>query len=277
MMATIRTGVRLFKSLSRKLNPLKKSTLKHARRLKRSAKNRLKAFKQKVTGLFTQFTKHKHKPKPKHRVAVLITQKATRQKAKPIETPKPPTEPCSKQAIHSRAIKKQLSKKIYAEPKKQKLRRKKVVGSAGVTIVEKPQARTQKDLHQASIKDFYQEWARGFGPALTSLDRDFLEHAPPELATRVMANARLTLKSPYLKAVYNGLKDLEDISDLMAFDRMARNKVGPTFRDAYTKGPEHFCKIVSILHDKGLFETRSGTRMLSLDPRLIPEWLGLAM
>ena len=91
-----------------------------------------------------------------------------------------------------------------------------------------------------------------------------------------MENGRLTLKSPYLKAVYNGLKDLEDISDLLINDEQAKQKVLSVFQDFYEQGPDVFYRMLDIFHDKGDFPTRSGLRRLSLDTRLMPSWLGFA-
>ena len=129
--------------------------------------------------------------------------------------------------------------------------------------------------HREAITRFYKEWEAASGPALTSIDRSFLENAKPHIAEQVMKNGRLTLKSPYLKAVYNGLKDLEQISDLLTHDKNARERIYPIFKDSYDKGPEVFYMLVTASHDKGVFPTRSGERRLNLDPRLIPAWLGL--
>ena len=126
------------------------------------------------------------------------------------------------------------------------------------------------------INDFYQEWQECYGPALTSLDKKYLEGLDPQSCEQVMANARLVLKSPYLKAVYNGLRDLgEDISDLIEFDLQAKAKIKPVLQDIFTRRPDDFGYYLQIMHDKGNFPTRSGERRLNLDPRLIPAWLGL--
>ena len=127
------------------------------------------------------------------------------------------------------------------------------------------------------VQDFYREWELGFGPALTSLDKKYFESLDLETRAKVICNARLTLHSPYLKAVYNGLKDLEDISDLIELDKKAQEKVKPTLEDFLKRRPDDFIDFLFIVHDKGIFETRSGERRLSLDPRLVPAWLGLAV
>ena len=106
------------------------------------------------------------------------------------------------------------------------------------------------------------------------MDKEFLETASPEVVANVIKNGRLTLKSPYLKAVYNGLKELCDISDLLENDELAKEKVRPILKYFWDKGPEKFADNLMIFHDKGYFPTRSGERRLSLDPRLVPEWLG---
>lgn len=141
-----------------------------------------------------------------------------------------------------------------------------------VSMKIKSECRADK---QGLIREFYAEWESCHGPALTSMDRQFLESASLEVVEKVVANGRLTLKSPYLKAVYNGLKDLVDISDLMVNDELAKDHIRPTLESYYERGPEVFYEMLDFLHDKGNFPTRSGLRRLSLDPRLIPEWLGL--
>lgn len=112
-------------------------------------------------------------------------------------------------------------------------------------------------------------------------DEQSLPSEAPQLVTiqtdtsKVIANARLTLKSPYLKAVYNGLKDLQEISDLLEMDELAKQRITPLFKEYWDKGPEKFTNFLLCMHDKGAFLTRSGERGLSLEPRLVPEWLGL--
>jgi len=160
-------------------------------------------------------------------------------------------------------IKKKISKKFRKVPEAKQ---------QNSVVYELHPKRSLKD----DIQEFYKEWEASYGPALTSLDRKFLESAKPELAYKIMKNGRLTLKSPYLKAVYNGLKDLEDISDLIKNDEQAKQKVLTTFQDYYDRGPDVFYKMLDIFHDKGNFPTRSGERRLSLDTRLIPDWIGLA-
>ena len=131
------------------------------------------------------------------------------------------------------------------------------------------------ELPAHAIEEFYKEWEASWGPSLTSMDKEFLESASPELAIKVMGNGREMLKSPYLKAIYNGLKDLQDISDLLAYDKLAKEKLLPYLKDYYERKPEQFYEMLCAVHDKGVFKTRSGDRRLSLDPRLIPAWLGL--
>ena len=146
-----------------------------------------------------------------------------------------------------------------------------------IHLVYRREGRFHEGQHttKEAISDFYQEWESSFGPALTSIDKAYLEAASPELAHKIIQNGKRTLKSPYLKAVYNGLKDLEEISDLLEFDDEARKKVLSVFQDYYDQGPEVFYKMLDIFHDKGNFPTRSGHRRLSFDTRLMPEWLGL--
>ena len=160
------------------------------------------------------------------------------------------------------------------------------LGKTGISLVktqDKQEAINEKaepekviTLSVEAIKDFYREWEENWGPALNSLDKEFLESANSETVAKVIANGRLTLKSPYLKAVYNGLRDLVDISDLLENDQLAKQKLLPFFKDYWERKPEKFGEVLLAMHDKGVFPTRSGERRLSLDPRLVPEWLGLA-
>ncbi|NRA46994.1 MAG: hypothetical protein HRU09_18760, partial [Oligoflexales bacterium] len=55
-----------------------------------------------------------------------------------------------------------------------------------------------------TIKKFYQEWEAGWGPALTSLDRDFLESASPEVAAKVTPNKYSTHYSCVIRTLYFG-------------------------------------------------------------------------
>lgn len=66
-----------------------------------------------------------------------------------------------------------------------------------------------------------------------------------------------------------------EIDEWLEQDELAKQKVGPLFRQCWEKGPERFTDCLLAMHDKGVFPTRTGERRLSLDPRLVPEWLGL--
>ncbi|MFK7826043.1 MAG: hypothetical protein AB8G05_17965 [Oligoflexales bacterium] len=141
--------------------------------------------------------------------------------------------------------------------------------------IEEVEALQPTSIKADTIENFYREWEVNWGPALTGLDKEFIESASPEIVAKVIANGRMTLKSPYLKAVYNGLKDLQEISDLLENDKLAKEKVMPLFKKYWDRGPDKFSEILICMHDKGVYPTRSGERRLSLDPRLVPEWLGL--
>ncbi|MFK7823965.1 MAG: hypothetical protein AB8G05_07410 [Oligoflexales bacterium] len=82
------------------------------------------------------------------------------------------------------------------------------------------------------------------------------------------------LKSRYLKAVYNGLKDLQK-SQFCMHSQQAKEKLLPYLKDYYARRPDTFYEMLSAMSDKGIFETRSGDRRLKLDPRLIPTWIEL--
>lgn len=241
-MATIRIGARLFKAAVTQVLDVKARAAKNLSKIYFRAKSILTSYKQ----LLASFFKKLFKRKPKRTAPLLIGAGA------------------------SIAVK----RKNKRNNKRRKIQQANVIPLANEKI---PKPVTNELAQSASnFEQFYEEWQAAWGPALTGLDKDFLESASPEVVARVVENARLTLKSPYLKAVYNGLKDLEDISDLLEKDEFAKQKVLPLFSEYWERGPEKFSEILLCMHDKGVFPTRNGERRLNLDPLfLVPEWLGL--
>lgn len=267
-MATIKIGARLFKATFDQIQESKKKVIRTFEKLGHTAKLHSRKIKEKLRSFFTIFSKKKRK-KPD----LLLIQQQPK--------PKPKQENKAKFRHTNKHKKSRLKKKQANADSKNKIE----IPVIPMSIVENkvepksdkymPQTKEKSPLTAEDIQEFFREWKENWGPSLNKLDKDFLESASPEIAAKVIANGRLTLKSPYLKAVYNGLKDLEDISDLLENDELAKDKVMPLFRDYWDRGPEQFTEILFKMHDKGYYPTRSGEKKLSLDPRLVPEWLGL--
>ena len=263
-MATIRIGMRIFKAAVNQVHKLKQKITDTVTKACDKGKNLSQRFKKNLRSLFSFFSKKKH-----NKTAPILIH----------------ARPKLEKRIKQKRFKQQLKSKKYKRKKKQSA--KQVVqnlekpGSTEASNKKQSSANEQKEAPQVTpilsqtIENFYREWEANWGPALTSLDREFLETASPEVVHKVIANARLTLKSPYLKAVYNGLKDLQDIDDLLEKDELAKQHVRPLLADYWERGPEKFSEFLLCMHDKGVFPTRSGERRLNLDPRLVPEWLGL--
>ena len=260
MMATIRSGARLFKAAVKQISETRQKIKEKVSKICTGARSLAQRVGKTISSFFSRFKKKKAKQsKP-----ILIFRQpiqASTIKNKP-KKPKPKKTPSKKE------VKSKTQKNI----------------GNGRTITSKSLANMQKTSGETSgaasigadtITNFYKEWEANWGPALNSLDKEFLESASPETVAKVIENARLTLKSPYLKAVYNGIEDLQEVSDLLENDELAKQKVLPLFQDYWERGPEKFSEFLLCAHDKGVFPTRSGERRLSLDPRLIPEWLGL--
>ena len=265
MKATIRTGARIFKGAVKQITHSSKKMAQAVRGFCTRAKDLLEKYQKLLTTFYASFWKKKKKAGR----LILINSKAT-----------PEIKAKAKRPTKNKKPKKPKGSKSQKTVKKIKKLRPITTSSARQQIKHQYQEKEEKVVDATvdrlqMIKDFYQEWEKNWGPALTSLDRDYLEHASFDEVKTVIANARLTLKSPYLKAVYNGLKDLKDISDLLEHDEFAKNRVRPVLKLYWDQGPETFVDRLMILHDKGIFPTRSGERMLNLDPRLVPEWLGL--
>lgn len=255
MISTIRTCARFFKFGKSQIPKLKKNSKRLLKLAKTTCTQLIHRLKDRLKRLFVWY-----QPKPNQPPILLPAQAISHKKISSKQKKNKP----SKGKI-SRRTKRRLSSKTEVKKTEQ---------------VNEPCSKVHKLRPQQSLKeaiqDFYEEWEASFGPALTSLDKKFLESAHPDIAYKVMENGRLTLKSPYLKAVYNGLKDLEDISDLLINDEQAKQKVLSVFQDFYEQGPDVFYRMLDIFHDKGDFPTRSGLRRLSLDTRLMPSWLGFA-
>ncbi|MFK7823698.1 MAG: hypothetical protein AB8G05_06065 [Oligoflexales bacterium] len=254
MMSTIRTGARLFKFGKSQVRKLKQKIPAFIRTVKSSCTQLIHKLKAKLKFVFFRY-----KPRQEKWV-ILLPFKAGNHAAAELQNSKP--KPKSNKGLVSRKLRKRIKKKN------------KQVSKLKHQTPEVTQLHLQKPLKE-TIQEFYAEWEASYGPALNPLDREFLESARPELANKIMTNGRLTLKSPYLKAVYNGLRDLEDISDLLENDKEAKKKVLSLFQDYFDRGPDVFYKMLDIFHDKGSFPTRSGERRLSLDTRIMPDWLGL--
>ena len=239
-MFTIRIRSRIFKAAKSHLKKSQEKAIHTLQKLSTKLKELYKHIKQQLTALSHWFTKPS-----KHEQRVILIQ---------------------------RTAKRHQDKRAKKEGKQKKKRRQQA--QAQKNRLKKPVVK-QPAPKVNPIQEFYKEWEEGFGPALTSLDKKFLESADPQTQDLVMSHARMTLQSPYLKAVYNGLKDLVDISDLLEFDQLAKDKVKPTLLDFYERRPADFPEFLFFMHDKGIFPTRSGERKLSLDPRLVPAWLGI--
>ena len=268
MMGTIRTSARLFKAAVDQVLEAKQKITDTVNKLRTRGKQLASRVTKVIKSFFASFVKRK---RPRKAELILLERKAS--------------------VVNKSKGKKKQQKKSH-KPKGSKPR--KVIKLTGTACEDKMNdIKSESDkgcrpdkkqadsisqeikIHAGTIKGFYQEWEANWGPALTSLDKEFLESASPETVAKVIKNGRLTLKSPYLKAVYNGLKDLCDISDLLENDELAKEKVGPVIKYFWDQSPEKFLDRLMSVHDKGYFPTRSGERRLSLDPRLVPEWLGL--
>ncbi|MFK7827741.1 MAG: hypothetical protein AB8G05_26580 [Oligoflexales bacterium] len=236
MKATIRLCARLFKKAKTQVSRVGQKSLKTFQKVCKITRKRVVQTKSKLWSFFANFRKPKQEKK----------QKALGARDIPVKFPKP----SKPNFLGQIDFPKTLKQTINAE-------------------------KVEKKFTPLEFQDFYTEWKECFGPTLNSIDKKYLEAASPEQAEKIMYNARLMLKSPYLKAVYNGLKDLEDIDDLLINDVQAKANVRCTFARYYEMGPEYFCKMLDIMHDKGVYPTRSGERRLALDQRLIPQWLGL--
>ena len=245
MMATIRLSARLFKAAKKQFSKLKAKTIQKIPPIRKKLSLVLKQIKERIKKIRDWF----HRGPNKHQEMLLIARHGKIASIKKLKKLK--RSGSSKQ------------KKI----RKKQVQRKKNLKSSTNKLPQVPKA--------TLIANFYKEWEECFGPALTSLDRAYLESLDTDTCLKVIGNARLTLRSPYLKAVYNGLKDLEDISDLLEYDLQAQAKTRPTFQYYLECRPDEFHQILDLMHDKGNFPTRSGERRLSLDPRLIPAWLNL--
>ena len=260
MFATIRTGARLFKATVQNISKTKKKITKTVKKIWCKGEKLARSCRKNISSFFSSFRKRsRKKPDP----ILMQAQKIQKNEFKVKKTNK------SKQKKSKPKQVKNTQKKPTSAPEVKKDDEQ----DRHLNLVKKPE---NPPIKGDTIENFYQEWEANWGPALTRQDREFLESASPEVVAEIIANARMTLKSPYLKAVYNGLKDLQEISDLIENDRLAKEKVMPTFKDYLERRPDEFCDFVLFMHDKGVFPTRSGERSLSLDPRLIPGWLGLA-
>ena len=261
MKATIRTGARLFKAAMSKIKKTSQKTTTTVKNVCALIKRQARKIRESLLRLFRAFFKRKKKPMAPTLILAYASSEASKQK----QAEKP------KKAKRKKSRGNHKSKKVSPIKESKPKTRTQIKHQAqeqAITVNEQPMDPKQ------TIEAFYKEWEAHWGPALTSLDKEYLEQAAFEEARLVMANARLTLKSPYLKAVYNGLNDLIDISDLLEYDAFAKERVKPVLQLYWDQGPEVFTDRLLILHDKGIFPTRSGERKLSLDPRLIPEWLG---
>ena len=254
MEATIRLCTRLFKKAKTQVTWVRRQASQALKKIYKTTKKRVIRAKTKIQSFFANCKKPQQtKPKPSYQGAEVIPIKSPKKAKDPTPKPAEPQNAKQEVEVQNHEVKVQEDTKKEAEAQSQEI----------------------KPLTPQDFQDFYTEWAECFGPALTSMDKKFLEQASPELARKVMYNARLTLRSPYLKAVYNGLKDLENIDDLLQNDLEARVRLRTTFARYYEKGPEYFSKMLDLVYDKGVYPTRSGERRLALDQRLIPEWLGL--
>ena len=128
---------------------------------------------------------------------------------------------------------------------------------------------------EEDFENFYKKWKRFHGPELHFLDKKFLESLGEEFF-ELEQNAWKVLASPYLKAVYNGLESIRNIDDLLVLDQKARDRITPFISQCIAGRPDSIDQVVRILHDKVSFDTRYGRKRLSLDPRILPLWLGLS-
>ena len=268
MLGTIRTGARLFKAAVDQVLDVKQKIIKTINKFGLRAKQLASRATKAIKSFLVSFFKRK---KPRKAELILLERKASvvskskgkKEQRKKSHKPKrgEPRKVVNTEEAKSEEkvneIKSESNKACILEEKR---------GDSPIQEIK---------IHAGTIKDFYQEWEANWGSALTSLDKEFLESASPDVVAKVIKNGRLTLKSSYLKAVYNGLKDLCDISDLLENDELAKEKVGPVIKYFWDQSPEKFLDRLMSVHDKGYFPTRSGERRLSLDPRLVPEWLGL--
>ena len=140
-----------------------------------------------------------------------------------------------------------------------------------------PQKHKKKMLlpREEDFENFYKKWNRFHGPTLTFMDRKFLESLGDEFF-EFEENAWKVLASPYLKAIYNGLESIRKIDDLLVLDQKAKDKIKPFILDCIEGRPETLDRVIGIVYDKVTFETRYGRKRLSLDPRIVPLWLGLS-
>ena len=263
MMATIRTGASIFKGAIEQICKIKQTVTKITQHFSGYCINLAKRIKASWQNFYNTFWKKKKRQAP----LILLNQKAS-----PAPKGYSSRKQKKKKKAHKRKQKPNTSKPKVITLKAPKAQ-KQIKHLSQEILGEQEMSATDQ---QAMIESFYHEWEKNWGPALTSLDKKYLEQASFEEAMIIIANARLTLKSPYLKAVYNGLEDLKDISDLLEHDKFAKERIKPVLKLYWDKGPEVFVDRLFTLHDKGVFPTRSGERRLSLDPRLVPEWLGLA-
>ena len=267
MMATIRTGARIFKAATQQILKTKQETTKTVKKICSKGMSLARRLKKCIKSFYAYFTKKKRKKSE----PILIH-------LEPVQENKAKIKHLKKARKTKKSKPKKTNTKTKAVQKMQKKSTKESPMQKQTSLSEqtkKAEAAKVIPIEVDTIKNFYKEWEANWGPTLTSLDKEFLESASPEVVRKVIANARLTLKSPYLKAVYNGLKDLVDISDLLEKDELAKQKILPFFKDYWERKPEQFSEMLFGMHDKGVFLTRSGERRLSLDPRLVPEWLGL--
>ena len=133
----------------------------------------------------------------------------------------------------------------------------------------------QRMPKQEDFENFYKKWDRFHGPTLTYMDRKFLESLDEEFF-ELEQNAWQILASPYLKAVYNGLESIRKIDDLLILDQKAKDRIKPFILNCIEDRPETVDRVIGLIHNKVSFETRYGQKRLSLDPRILPLWLGLS-
>ena len=267
MMATIRTGARIFKAATKQILKTKQKTTETVKKMCTKGLSLARRLKKCIRSFFACFAKKRRK---KAKLILIHCESVQEKQVKNIQTKK------DRKAKKSNPKKTQLKTKTNSKIENKTTKEEAMQSKCPSKDQKKPVENLNViPIKADTIKNFYKEWEENWGPALTSLDKEFLESASPVVVSKVIKNARLTLKSPYLKAVYNGLKDLQEISDLLENDELARQRLLPFFKDYWERKPEKFSDILFAMHDKGVFPTRSGERRLNLDPRLVPEWLGL--
>ena len=147
------------------------------------------------------------------------------------------------------------------------------VGANSSPTSSQPKAKSRVP-GQGDFQDFYKKWARFHGPSLTLMDKKFLESLGEEFF-EFEENAWKVLASPYLKAIYNGLESIREIDDLLVLDQKAKDRIKPFILNCIEGRPESIDRVIGLVHDKVTFETRYGRKRLSLDPRIVPLWLGI--